>query len=263
MTKLYAHRGLSDVYPENSYMAIKEVLKYNYIYGIEIDIRMTKDNKFVVLHDEDITLVSNGTGNVWDFTLDELYEYDFCSNSMEIKKEYLTSFFKKDGTKIRKRLKKLKDEKSKILTLETVLMLIRDKQLLIEIKYEKNHFNLDKFYKLIKKYNNKNISIQSFDKDVIKYLKNLDSTLDVGILTSGINVENKLSQNINFISIDKFTVTNDIVNNVIHDKKGINIWTINNYKDIKNIKKKLKNNINNVNLICNNIDIIKKYIDSE
>ena len=89
MTKIYAHRGLSRLYPENSLEAIKEASKYEYIYGIEFDVRMTKDKKFVVIHDKDITLVSNGTGIVNNMTLEELYKSDFTYNSLDIKKEYL------------------------------------------------------------------------------------------------------------------------------------------------------------------------------
>mgnify|MGYP003314764404 CR=1 FL=1 len=71
MTKIYAHRGFSSIYPENSMEAIKEAIKYDYIDGIEIDVRMTKDKRFVLIHNRDINDVSNGFGNVSDYTLDE------------------------------------------------------------------------------------------------------------------------------------------------------------------------------------------------
>ena len=46
MTKIYAHRGFSSIYPENSMDSIKEAIKYDYIDGIEIDVRMTKDKRY-------------------------------------------------------------------------------------------------------------------------------------------------------------------------------------------------------------------------
>lgn len=60
MTKLYAHRCMSNIYLENSLELVKEVLIYEFIYGIELDVRMSKGKKIVILHNPDITLVSNG-----------------------------------------------------------------------------------------------------------------------------------------------------------------------------------------------------------
>ena len=46
-----SHRGNNNhKYRENTLEAIKEVLNCNYIDGVEFDIRMTNDNKFVLSH---------------------------------------------------------------------------------------------------------------------------------------------------------------------------------------------------------------------
>ena len=119
MNKIYAHRGLTKIYPENSLYAILNADKCKFIDGIEIDVRMTKDKKFVVIHDMDITLVSNGTGLVCDMTLEELYKYNFTYNTFKIKKEYLKSFISKDGKEKRVQIKQFKSKKLKITTLET------------------------------------------------------------------------------------------------------------------------------------------------
>ena len=73
MGKIFAHRGFSSYYPENSLEAIKESLKYDYIDGIEIDIRMTKDEKFVLIHNSSIDQVSNGEG-LWTIKIWFWYE---------------------------------------------------------------------------------------------------------------------------------------------------------------------------------------------
>lgn len=52
MSYIIAHRANGTKYSENSLNAIKEVLKYKYVDGIEIDIRMTKDRKLVLSHNE-------------------------------------------------------------------------------------------------------------------------------------------------------------------------------------------------------------------
>lgn len=49
--KLIAHRVLDDhKYQENSIEGYKYCINKNYIDGLEIDVRLTKDNKFVVHH---------------------------------------------------------------------------------------------------------------------------------------------------------------------------------------------------------------------
>ncbi|MBR2832953.1 MAG: glycerophosphodiester phosphodiesterase [Bacilli bacterium] len=49
--KIIAHRGNSGKYKENSLKAIEYSLNEDYIDGVEFDIRMTKDFKFVIHHD--------------------------------------------------------------------------------------------------------------------------------------------------------------------------------------------------------------------
>ena len=69
--KIWAHRGCSYAWPENTLQAFKAACKYN-ITGIELDIQLTKDNKMVVIHDETVNRTTNGTGKVKDFTLEEI-----------------------------------------------------------------------------------------------------------------------------------------------------------------------------------------------
>lgn len=59
-TKFIAHRGLSGIERENTYPAFIAAGNRNY-YGIETDIHVTKDGKFVVIHDETTKRVSNET----------------------------------------------------------------------------------------------------------------------------------------------------------------------------------------------------------
>ena len=56
-TKIVAHRGLSGIERENTCPAFVAAGNRNY-YGIETDIHVTKDGKFVVIHDETTKRVS-------------------------------------------------------------------------------------------------------------------------------------------------------------------------------------------------------------
>ena len=264
MAKIYAHRGFSSIYPENSIEAIKEAFKYDYIYGIEIDIRMTKDKKFVVVHDSYINNISDGEGRICDLTLDELRKFNFKSNKLDIKKVFFHSFFHRDGKLIRKRLRMIKNKTSKIVTLEHVLNLIKDKHLLIEIKYKSDEcFDIDAFYKLLKKYDTTNILIQSFSRKIINELNKKDSTLNLGILIGNRNIDNKLKMNLNFISIEYSKLTKDIIEKELKKEKIINVWTVDNYHQLKKLKKVSHEYFDKINIITNNPDIIKKYIISE
>ncbi len=73
---IYAHRGNSSKYPENTLSAFKSAIEVG-ADGIETDVHLTKDGVLVITHDEEISRVSNGHGMVKDLTLDELQQYDF------------------------------------------------------------------------------------------------------------------------------------------------------------------------------------------
>ena len=261
MTKIYAHRGFSSIYPENSIEAIKEAIKYDYIDGIEIDVRMTKDKRFVLIHNRDVNEVSNGFGNVSDYTLDELKELDFHYNKSYYKISFLKSFVNKDGLIQRKRLKSIKKYKFKVITLEEVLEIIKDKILLIEIKYTTgDNFDLDEFYKIIKKYKDKNVEIQSFSKTIINKLKKMDRNLNLGILIGDTNIEEKLEIKTKFISIKDSIVNSSILDRELYKKKQVNVWTVDYYRQFRKLVKNVDGKINELNIITNQPDLIYKYL---
>ncbi|WP_238387638.1 glycerophosphodiester phosphodiesterase family protein [Pararcticibacter amylolyticus] len=66
-----AHRGDWRNAPENSINAIDRAIKMG-IDIVEIDVRKTKDNQLVLLHDKTIDRTTSGKGKVSDWTLDSL-----------------------------------------------------------------------------------------------------------------------------------------------------------------------------------------------
>ncbi|MGM9967192.1 glycerophosphodiester phosphodiesterase [uncultured Rummeliibacillus sp.] len=74
--KIFAHRGASGDYPENTLLAFKEAAKLP-IYGVELDVQRTKDGVLVINHDEKIDRTSNGKGYIRDMTFEEIRSYDF------------------------------------------------------------------------------------------------------------------------------------------------------------------------------------------
>lgn len=66
-----AHRGDWRNAPENSIRAIENSIKIGADI-VEIDVRISKDNQLVLMHDELIDRTTNGKGNVKDLKLDSL-----------------------------------------------------------------------------------------------------------------------------------------------------------------------------------------------
>ena len=69
--KFCAHRGLSALMPENTLPAFAAACALG-AHEIEFDVRLTKDNRLIVSHDALLDRISNGSGQVCDFTLQEL-----------------------------------------------------------------------------------------------------------------------------------------------------------------------------------------------
>ena len=71
MTKIFAHRGYSALYPENTLLAFSKAIEAG-CDGIELDVHLTKDGEIAVIHDEDVRRTTDGAGLVVDMTLSEL-----------------------------------------------------------------------------------------------------------------------------------------------------------------------------------------------
>ena len=81
-TKIWAHRGASGYAPENSLEAFERAVRLG-ADGVELDVQMTRDGELVVIHDERIDRVSNGSGMVGEYTLSQLRQYDFNRTNPE------------------------------------------------------------------------------------------------------------------------------------------------------------------------------------
>lgn len=70
--RLWAHRGCSQRYPENTLLAFGKAASLQGLTGIELDIQLTRDGELVVLHDERVDRTTNGMGFVRDYSLTEI-----------------------------------------------------------------------------------------------------------------------------------------------------------------------------------------------
>ena len=144
MKNLIAHRGLvNKINPENTYISILSALNSKKYVGVEFDVRLTKDNKLVLMHDKNIIRTTNGTGTVENMTLKELKKYQMTKNKTQT-----------------------------IPTLERILSIKTNKILLIELKINNNEKELaNTLIEVLKNYPHKTIYVMSFNKKVLNILK--------------------------------------------------------------------------------------------
>ena len=72
---LYAHRGSTVLAPENTLPAFELALRYRADI-LEIDVRLSRDNQVVVIHDSRVDRTCNGSGLVRNMSLSELQTLD-------------------------------------------------------------------------------------------------------------------------------------------------------------------------------------------
>ena len=68
---MIAHRGLSGLERENTNAAFVAAGQRGY-YGIETDVHITADGKFIIIHDDDLKRIAKMNRRVEDMTFDEL-----------------------------------------------------------------------------------------------------------------------------------------------------------------------------------------------
>ena len=81
--EVYAHRGSSYEYPENTLLSFEKAAKVKGIAGIEFDVQLTKDGEIVVIHDEAIDRTLDGKGFVRDYTLEELKRFNVTPSGQD------------------------------------------------------------------------------------------------------------------------------------------------------------------------------------
>ena len=80
-----AHRGLHAAekgIPENSFKAYAAAVEKG--YPIEMDVQLTKDNKLVCFHDDNLKRVTGEDSLIWDKTLDEVENLRLSGTSEKI-----------------------------------------------------------------------------------------------------------------------------------------------------------------------------------
>jgi glycerophosphoryl diester phosphodiesterase len=70
-----AHRGYSEIYPENTLLAVRSAFEAG-ADVVEVDLALTSDGRLVLMHDQTVDRTTDGQGPVSAFTLAQLRELD-------------------------------------------------------------------------------------------------------------------------------------------------------------------------------------------
>ena len=73
--RVFAHRGAPLEFPENTIPSFRRAVEIG-ADVIETDLHFTRDGRFVVMHDEDLEVMSDGKGKATGYTLAELKKLD-------------------------------------------------------------------------------------------------------------------------------------------------------------------------------------------
>ncbi|GLC89660.1 glycerophosphodiester phosphodiesterase [Lysinibacillus piscis] len=164
---IFAHRGASGEFPENTMMAFEEAKRIG-VAGIELDVQLTKDEQLVIIHDERVDRTTDGTGFVKDFTLADITALDagswFSPNFAGERLTTLNTVFawmKEEGNHLRLNIE-LKNDQIRYLGLE------------------------EKVLALIKEYDlEERIIISSFNPFSLQRVRMLNASIEIGYLIFG------------------------------------------------------------------------------
>lgn len=70
-----AHRGASTHEPENTLRALDRAISMGATM-LEVDVRLSSDGHPVIIHDDDLSRTTNGSGRVRDLTLEQIKRFD-------------------------------------------------------------------------------------------------------------------------------------------------------------------------------------------
>ncbi|WP_289128347.1 glycerophosphodiester phosphodiesterase [uncultured Clostridium sp.] len=206
----FAHRGASKYYPENTILSIREGIKTG-ATGLEIDVHKSKDNKLVVIHDEDIERTFIGKGLVKYYTLKELKGFKCRNKNFE------------DNLECR------------IPTLEEVLELVKASRVILNIELKTDEIHYEGIEKdvidLVNKYELKNrVILSSFNHESIKISREIDSEFKTGLLyyqpiKDVVNYAKDFGANA--IHPDIRLVSEELIKEAKENNIDVNIYTVN------------------------------------
>lgn len=215
------HRGAAGTHPENTMASFRQAVALG-AQGIEFDVHLTADGQVAVIHDPFLDRSTNREGRVGDLTLAEIQQADAGAWKGEQfageRVPSLVEFFHWAPPDLQLFLE-LKGGSSVYPGIEALLLELIDAHGVRE-----------------------RIQISSFDHDGLKRFRELDPTIQLGMLYNGYFDETldpvnwAVEQKFNAIHPDHRLVTPELVARAHAAGLAVNVWTANEPADIARMK---------------------------
>lgn len=237
---IVAHRGASDIAPENTFAAFDKAIQMNADY-IELDVQLNRNGELVVIHDTTLERTTNAAGPVKNLT-------NKAQKRIDAGSWFHDSFRNERIPMLKEVLKRYSGKVGMLIELKNPSLYPG-----IELKLAKE---LKKH--LYKQSKNTPFVVQSFDHQSIlkfhKFLPSVETAVLIGF-TSPINVQEiqSFSSYANYVNPHFLLIDDELVNMASHFGMGIFAWTVN-HSDIA--EKLLEMGIDGI--VTNRPDLFKK-----
>ena len=218
MTFIFAHRGYSAKYPENTMLSFKKAEKTG-AHGIELDVQLSKDGEVMVIHDEKLNRTTNGNGFVKDLDCQELKKLRIISKNPFLRKESIP-------------------------TLREVLEWLAHNQLICNIELKNNVIRYegmeDKVIELVRKYQlTKRIILSSFNHESVAQCIKIAPEIETALIISQ-KMSQKIDKSWEYASSmgakgfhPKYTsLTDEVLKKSLENGICVRPYTVNNEKDM-------------------------------
>ena len=200
--KTIAHRGYVEKGVENSIEALEAAAKAGVDY-VEMDVLMTKDNKFIVIHDYNLKRLAGINKKVQDMTYNELVGLPISQSGHTSRIPSFEEYVK--------RAKEL------------------NIKLVVELKPhggEPNNY-VDIFIEKVKELDiENNYKYMSLDLKVMEELESKAPQLETGYIIP-FQFGKFSDNNVDFFAIEDFSFSNTLVEQAKSQNKSVYVWTIN------------------------------------
>ncbi len=201
------HRGARAYEPENTLRSFKKAIELC-VDAVELDVRKTKDNQLVVIHDADVKRTTNGEGLVSELTLKEI-------------KNLAT------------------DKNAQIPTLKETLDFL-DKKVKVFVELKEAGLEEEVLALVHKKGLEKNVVIVSFLEDALRRVRELDGEVETGLIYA--NHKNPVKAALELkaqwlLAFYRFTHTAN-VQKAHESGLKIVVWTVNTSEEVAEMAKK-------------------------
>ena len=247
-----AHRGYSSMYPDNSLEAIEACNALECIDGIECDVRLTKDGKLVLIHNDYI-----GLRHVHDYTYQELLDMEDLGSKVSVRQTLFKGYNFKEHEVLAKRYEELQESTFTLCTLEDVLK-TRDKNkvLFIDIKFSgyNDEYLMARIGELVK--DEENIIIQSFNGDRLREMAEVYPEYTYQLLIDSKRGLDSIDYVFDAYGIKYSVLDEDTVEDLVDHDKTVSLWTVNSYKDFNMLLDQYSDYSDDIYYISDNPDML-------